>query len=475
MCTPRSVRRIRTGVTRTHRGIYEYKHKPQIWNNQQLKPTSNPRTIPKRKMSSSTATAVEAKPHSQLSDPEEPEDGVPIALVTGASGYVATHILKQLLEQGRVRVRGTVRNLSNEKKVKPLRDMMPDPKYPLRLIEADLQNPKNWVEAVRRCTYVYHVASPFPSAVPKHPDELIKPAVEGTTNVLTACKESGAVKRVVITSSMAAVSSGNAGDPDKPQDHVYTEEDWSNPVSCQPYELSKYKAEKAAWEFMKNLEEDKKFELVTCCPGYVMGPLLSASSGDTSAKGCIVFLNNETPAIPELYTAVIDVRDVATAQIAAMEKPEAAGNRYLLVHNETTSFKEFADHLREEFGPQGYKVPSMMLPKAVAWFLKFFNSDVKLIYPAIGRRLTWSNSKMKGELGVQPRPLKETMADMGYSTIEFGFVPKKSGYLGHPSTRSSPPEDTGQQTEQQETTATEETSEPATATEPSQTTEGEAT
>ena len=353
--------------------------------------------------------------------------------------------------------------------------MVPDPKYPLRLIEADLQNPKNWVEAVRRCTYVYHVASPFPSAVPKHPDELIKPAVEGTTNVLTACKESGAVKRVVITSSMAAVSSGNAGDPDKPQDHVYTEEDWSNPVSCQPYELSKYKAEKAAWEFMKNLEEDKKFELVTCCPGYVMGPLLSASSGDTSAKGCIVFLNNETPAIPELYTAVIDVRDVATAQIAAMEKPEAAGNRYLLVHNETTSFKEFADHLREEFGPQGYKVPSMMLPKAVAWFLKFFNSDVKLIYPAIGRRLTWSNSKMKGELGVQPRPLKKTMADMGYSTIEFGLVPKKSGYLGHPSTRSSPPEDTGQQTEQQETTATEETSEPATATEPSQTTEGEAT
>jgi nucleoside-diphosphate-sugar epimerase len=118
-------------------------------------------------------------------------------------------------------------------------------------------------------------------------------------------------------------------------------------------------------------------------------------SGDTSAKGCILFLNNETPAIPELYTAVVDVRDVATAQIAAMEKPEAAGNRYLLVHNETTSFKEFADHLREEFGPQGYKVPSTMLPKAVAWFLKFFNSEVKHIYPTIGCRLTWNNSKMK--------------------------------------------------------------------------------
>ena len=371
-------------------------------------------------------------------DPEEPDDGVPIVLVTGASGYVATHIIKQLLEQGRVHVRGTVRSLANEKKIKPLRDIVENPKYPLRLIEADLQNPRSWIEAVRRCTFVYHVASPFPAAAPRHPDELVKPAVEGTTNVLTACGDSGTVKRVVVTSSMAAVSSGNAGNPDLPQDHVYTEEDWSNPVSCQAYELSKYKAEKAAWEFMKDLEEDNKFELVTCCPGYVMGPLLSRSSGDTSAKGCILFLNNETPAIPELYTAVIDVRDVATAHIAAMEKPEAAGNRYLLVHKETSSFKNMADLLREEFEPQGYKVPSKMLPKPVAWFFQFFSSQLKNIYPTIGRRLTWSNSKMKAELGVEPRPFKDTMADMGYSIIDFGLVPKKSGYLGHPSTRSPP-------------------------------------
>ena len=416
-------------VTREEAGIKSHRHG---LHHQQ---TSNVFKQKKRFLLQDMSSSEATKP--QLSDPEEPDDGVPIALVTGASGYVATNIVKQLLEQGRVRVRGTVRNLSNEKKVKPLRDILPDPKYPLRLIEADLQNPKSWVEAVRRCTYVYHVASPFPSAAPKHPDELIKPAVEGTTSVLTACKKSGTVKRVVITSSIAAISSGNAGDPDKPQDHIYTEEDWSNPVSCQPYELSKYKAESAAWDFMKNLEEDKKFELVTCCPGYVMGPLLSASSGDTSARACAVFLNNEMPAIPDIYTAVIDVRDVATAQIRAMEKPEAAGNRYLLVHNETSSFKEIADHLREEFGPQGYKVPSKMLPKAVAWFFHFFSSDMKLIYPTIGHKITWSNAKMKGELGVEPRPFKETMADMGYSVIEFGLVPKKSGYLGHPSSRTT--------------------------------------
>ena len=383
---------------------------------------------------------LEEKP--QCWDPEEPEDAVPIALVTGASGYVATHVIKQLLEEGHVRVRGTVRSLDNEKKVKPLRDIVPEPKYPLRLIEADLQKPKTWIEAVRRCTYVYHVASPFPSKVPKNPDVLIKPAVEGATNVLKACRESGTVKRVVLTSSIAAVSCGNVGQPDKPRDYVYTEEDWSDPAACQPYELSKFKAEKAAWEFMKSLEADKQFELTTVCPGLVMGPLLSSSSGETSGKTCTIFLNNEMPAIPDLHTAMIDVRDAAAAHIAAMEKPGAAGNRYLLVGNETLSFKTIADNLREEFEPQGYKTPKKGLPKAVAWVGKFFSSDMKLIYPALGVCLTWSNTKMKGELGIEPRSVRETIVDMGYSVIELNMVPKKSGYLGHPSTRTQSPDKT---------------------------------
>ena len=240
----------------------------------------------------------------------------------------------------------------------------------------------------------------------------------------------------MLTSSVAAVSSGLIGDPDKPKDHVYTEEDWSNPVSCQPYELSKFKAEKAAWDFMKSLEAEKRFDLVTICPGFVMGPILSASSGETSVKYITLFLNNETPAIPD--TAVIDVRDVALAQLAAMEKPEAAGNRYLLVGNETVAFKTITDHLREEFQPQGYNIPSKGLPKALAWVLKVFSGDMKMMYPNLGKQLTWSNAKMKGELGVEPRPVKESIVDMGYSVIEFGVIPKKSGYLGHPSTRANP-------------------------------------
>ena len=378
----------------------------------------------------------EVKEKPQLSDPEEPDDDVPIVLVTGASGYVGTHLIKQLLEQGRFRVRGTVRNLSNEKKVKPLRELVAEPKYPLRLIEADLQNPKSWTEAVRRCRYVFHVASPFPVKIPKNADVLIKPAVEGTTNVLRACAESGTVKRVVLTSSVAAISSGMNGNEGAAQDHVYTESDWSTESTCPPYERSKLKAEQAAWEFMKQLEEGKRFELVTVCPGGIVGPLLSASSGDTSAQLAIMPLTNN--GFPDVSFAVIDVRDVAAAHIAAVEKPEAAGNRYLLVYNETIAARQMVQILATEFKPQGYKVPTKPVPKAGVWFAKLFNAAAKQLYPLIGKQLTWSNEKMKSELGIEPRDIETTMIDMGYSVIELGLVQKKRGYLGHPSTRPPP-------------------------------------
>lgn len=172
-----------------------------------------------------------------------------------------------------------------------------------------------------------------------------------------------------------------------------------------------------------------------------MGPILSASSGDTSTKMCKILLNNETPAIPDLNLGLIDVRDTAAAHIAAMEKPEAAGNRYILTMDETVSLKNIAEALREEFEPQGYKIPKKGLPKAVAWIGKFFSSDMKLLYPCLGVQLTWNNAKMKGELGIQPRSLKQAVVDMGYSLIEFNIVPKKSGYLGHPSTLTTPPKD----------------------------------
>ena len=356
-------------------------------------------------------------------------DSVPLVLVTGVTGYIATHVTQQLLLSGNYRVRGTVRSLKNEEKLKQVKKLVPDAKYSLELCEADLQNKESWPAAVQGCTYVYHIASPFPASVPKNPEkEVIRPAVDGTINVLTACAESGSVKKVVLTSSIAAISCGLLGHPGR-REHVYTEEDWSPPEACNPYERSKVLAEKAAWDFLKELPEKQKFEMASVHPGIVMGPALTTASG-ASLNILMGMLTGTIPGFPKVSTAVVDVRDVAKGHIAAMEKSSTNGNRYILVAESGVGFLQAAHWLKEEFGPQGYKVGTSKVPKLVAWFGSKFNSDLKAMYPAIGKTLTFVNTKMVEELEIQPHSAKKSFIDGAYSVIELGMVPKAPNYRG---------------------------------------------
>ena len=350
---------------------------------------------------------------------------VPLTLVTGASGFIASHIIHQLLTKGQVRVRGTVRSLKKEDKVKPLREMVPDATYPLELVEADLNDEDSWKEAVKGCSYVYHVASPLPSSIPRDENELILPAVNGTLNVLRACSESGTVKRVVLTSSLAAISGGLYG----VSEYKYTEKDWSDETTLPTYEKSKLLAEKAAWDFMKEkLEEEKKFELVAVHPAVVIGPPLTPATGEsTSLQTVKKLLSGEMPVLLDLCLPLVDVRDVAAAQIAAMEIPEAAGKRFILTA-ENRWLGEISNVMSEEFQPQGYKLPSWTLPKPGVWILGFFNKTVKMIYPTIGNVITLSNEKMVAELQITPRPVEESIIDSCYALIEKGVVQALSGY-----------------------------------------------
>ena len=245
---------------------------------------------------------------------EEAEDGVPIVLVTGASGFIATHLIKQLLQQGRYHVRGTVRSLKKEEKV--------------------------W---------------------------------------------------------------------------------WSPETGCPPYEKSKLKAEQAAWDFVKKLDDSKRFELAVVNPAYVQGPLLSASSGEGSKEFCDRLL-------PDLSFPIVDVRDVAAAHIAAVEKSEAAGNRHILT-NRTAHMTKFAKILRDEFQPQGYTIPSEELPKSI---------EIPELGPMLGKVVQYNNERMVKVLGIQPRPIEDSLIDTCYSLIDLGLadLEKTSKYLGHPSTRS---------------------------------------
>jgi nucleoside-diphosphate-sugar epimerase len=190
-----------------------------------------------------------------------------LILVTGASGYIATHIVKQLLENG-YRVRGTVRSLKDEKKVAPLKRLASNAKFELDLCEADLNDEKSWLNAVKNCTYVLHTASPFPNLIPNDENEIITPAVNGTLFVLRACVQEGSkVKRVVLTSSVAAVN----GDTYE-NGRTYSEKDWTDLSKTSAYPKSKTLAEKAAWDFVNERQSKglSCFELAVINPGYVM-------------------------------------------------------------------------------------------------------------------------------------------------------------------------------------------------------------
>lgn len=352
----------------------------------------------------------------------------PIVLVTGASGFIATHIVHQLLTDGNVRVRGTVRSLGNEAKVEPLRKMVPDAAYPLELVEANLTDEESWKEAVKDCTQVYHVASPLPQAVPTDPDEVLIPAVNGAVNVLKACAQSGTVKRVVLTSSVAAISGGLYGRAD----HVYTEEDWAEENGLPPYELSKLRAERAAWDFHEKIEDQNKFELVTVHPGVVIGPPLTEATGEATSLSVVKkILSNEIPMVINLNLFLVDVRDVAAGHIAAMHKPGISGSRYLL-SGENRWMGEIARTISEEFTPQGYKIASWQMPKIGLWVYSFFDSTMRLVYPILGKVITLSNEKMCNELGVVPRDTRTTILESCYGLIELGVVGKKGGYRGPP-------------------------------------------
>ena len=195
------------------------------------------------------------------------KDPSELVLVTGASGFIATHCVKILLENG-YRVRGSVRSLKDEKKCAPLRKLVENPKYPIELVEADLLNENSWLNAVKDCTFVLHTASPFPLEDPKDENELIIPALDGTLFVLRACAQEGSqVKRVVLTSSVAAILS-----EDYENGRVFSEKDWSDPSLLTPYLKSKTLAEQAAWNFLNERKSAGLpcFELAVINPSFVM-------------------------------------------------------------------------------------------------------------------------------------------------------------------------------------------------------------
>ncbi|XP_076311295.1 uncharacterized protein LOC143225542 isoform X2 [Tachypleus tridentatus] len=347
----------------------------------------------------------------------------PLVLVTGATGFISSHVIKLLQEDG-YKVRGTVRSLQNEEQLKPIKELCPDAPQKIELVEADLTKDEGWNEAVKDCSYVIHVASPFPNIPPASEDEVVKPAVEGTKRILQACADAGTVKRVVLTSSIAAIH----GETTLEEGKVYTEDDWTNTESTtlDLYSKSKTMAEKEAWEFVKELPDEKKFELAVINPGLVCGPVLTPTLS-TSNEIVKRLLERGMPLVPRVNFCCCDVRDVAQAHLKAMTTPSAEGHRHIICA-ETVWLKEIALILTKEFKPQGYRIPTVNAPYFAVWLNSFINKSTRLLLPRIGREFKFDNSRMKEVLEISPRDFSQTILDTAYSLIENGIVKKSKKY-----------------------------------------------
>ncbi len=330
-------------------------------------------------------------------------------LVTGATGYIAGFCIEDLLRQGHS-VRGTMRNPDATDRVAHLWAVADELGAELEFVRGELSEAECWPAAVVGCDWVMHTASPLPVADPKHEMELIGPAVDGTRHVLAAAADAG-VKRVVLTSSSAAIIN-----VDRPEGHVYTGDDFSDPEQCSAYPKSKTLAERAAWELHKALPDDKRFELVVVNPVLVIGPVQHARA-NTSLEPVLRLMRRQLPAVPHLGFTLVDVRDVAVAHRLALEVPEAAGKRYLLC----SQFMWMRD-LSVELAADGHSVPTGHLPYAALWLASWFDSAIAYILPQVGQRLSLSSAKAQRELGWTVTDVKQTVRDCGRSIAKFGLA-----------------------------------------------------
>jgi len=296
-------------------------------------------------------------------------------LVTGGTGFIGLHCLQQLLDKG-YKVRTTIRSESRKQEVLEAMKKHSSNCENLEFYIADLLKDDGWKEAVEGSKYVLHVASPFFLGEPENEDVFIKPAVEGTLRVLKACADAD-VQKVVLTSSFAAVGYGHPREKE-----VYTEEDWSSvDGEISAYAKSKTLAEKAAWEFVENLEESKKFDLTVINPVAGTGPMLTSDIG-SSNDFLLKLISGSMPACPKIHMGYIDVRDVAKAHIFSMTEEKTNGERIIVSENEMF-FAEVGKTLNEA----GFKKsPTKELPNFLVKIMSFFVGELKTLLSALDRK-----------------------------------------------------------------------------------------
>ena len=340
-----------------------------------------------------------------------------LVLVTGGSGFIGAHCIVQLLGAG-YRVRTTVRSLTREADVRAMLTVGgAEPREALSFVAADLLSDAGWPNAVAGCAFVLHVASPFPLGVPQHEDDLIIPARDGALRVLRAARDAG-VKRVVLTSSFAAIGYGHA-----PTDLAYTEESWTDPTAAnlRAYVKSKTLAERAAWDFIAR--EGGALELSVINPVAVFGPVL-APDYSTSIQLVQRLMDGGLHGVPRLSFSIVDVRDVADLHLRAMTNPAAKGERFLAVAGDPMTMQQIAQLLKARMGDAASRVPTRELPDWVVRLASLVVPALKQVVPELDAVKNTTNAKARHVLGWAPRSNEDAIIATAESLVRLGLLRK---------------------------------------------------
>ena len=322
-------------------------------------------------------------------------------LVTGASGFIATHCINELIKEGYL-VKGSLRNMSREDEVRKTLEKDSD-NHKLDFCKLDLLNDEGWSEATLDCDYVIHIASPFTIEEPKNESILINPALDGTLRALNASKNSSKVKKIVLTSSMAAIAYGH----DK---KICTPEDWTDTTKdVGAYVKSKTIAEKAAWDFI-NSDHENSLSMTTIHPGMVFGPLLSNDIDGASAELILKMINGKFPALPDAYFTVVDVRDVAKLHVESIRNNKSDKKRIITTSPQGINIMEISKILRKH----GYKkAPQNFIPTKMINSLAPFNKEMKSMAAMVNRGSYGADIKETISIfNWEPISLEKTLLDM---------------------------------------------------------------
>ncbi|MEO0023675.1 MAG: hypothetical protein RL196_116 [Actinomycetota bacterium] len=337
-------------------------------------------------------------------------------LLTGSSGYIGKHITLQLLEAG-FEVRASVRNSAKAEEVRvAMTAHLPksfDLESKLTFVELDLESDAGWSDAIKGVDVLLHTASPFPLASPKDENDLIRPAVEGTLRALKAA-HGGGVKRVVLTSSVAAIY-GNDLPAGKTEFDETIWSDVSHVVGSVPYTKSKTLAEQAAWNYITT--EAPEIELTTINPVLVAGAPLDKHFG-SSVSVVERALSGKDPMLPDISFSIVDVKDVAAMHVKAIDLDATKGERFIAAAG-ARNFVQINTSLKEAYPAR--KISTLQAPSFVIRFLALFDAEVKAVLPTLGKHIGVNSSKAQQVLGIDFISPEKSLVETAAYLIDNGF------------------------------------------------------